>query len=112
MNQFMTCMMKLISEYSIELSNGSRTLAKEPTIPSKVWGEAILMRQNSFKSFKLKSNASYPDHCSHTIPSSNCSFPDVKFYKELNQKKWKTFDEYIKHGFQKFYLTRVKQSDA
>lgn len=102
----------MISEYSNELSNGTREFAKEPTIPSKMWGEAILMQQNSFISFKLKSNDSYPDHISHTVPSSKCSNPNVPFYKELIQKKWKSFDEYIKHGYQQFYLIRVKQTDA
>lgn len=107
MNQFMAAMVNLISDYSIELSNGSRVFAKEPAIDSKVWCGAILMQQNSFKSFKLKRTTSHPNHLSFAVPSSKCSNPCIAYYKTLTTRTWTSFDEFIRHGFQQFYLVRV-----
>lgn len=112
MNQFMTCMANLISDVSKELCNGSREFAGEPFIETGMWKEAILMQQNSFKSFKLKQVASYPDHLSFTVPSSTCSNPTVAYYKTLSNQKWKSFDEFIQHGFQQFYLVHVKPTNS
>lgn len=111
MNQFMTSMANLISDYSKELSNGTREFAKEPTIDFKLWGEATLMQQNSFKSFKLKTTVSYPDHTSFSVPSSKCSKPSIAYFKTISNQKWKSFDEFVKHGFQQFYLVRTKPTD-
>lgn len=108
MNQFMISMANLNSELSEELGNGKRVFAEEPLIEKEMWTKAILMQQNSFISFKLKPTVSYPDHLSFTLPSSECSNPTVAYYKTLCNAKWKSFDEYIRHGFQQFYLVHVK----
>lgn len=111
MNQFMTSMANLISDYSKELSNGTREFAKETTIHSSIWQKATLMQQNSFKAFKLKTTVSHPDQTSFSVPSSKCSNPSIAYYKTLANQKWKSFDEYVKHGFQQFYLVRTKPTD-
>lgn len=100
MNQLVSSMVKLISEYSTELSDGSREFAKESSVGLKLWADAILMYQNSFKSFKLKPIASHPNHISFTVPSSKCLDPSVAYYKTIAGQKWKSFDEYM-------YKTRV-----
>lgn len=112
MNQLMTSMAGLISELSKELEDGKRIFAKEPIIQTKMWEQAILMQQNSFKSYKLKPMSSHPDHHSFTVPSSKCSNPSVAYYKTLSKQKWKSFDEFIQHGFQQFYLVHVKPTDG
>lgn len=110
MNQFMTSMMSLIHDTSIELQNGSRTFAKEPTIDANMWAEAILMQQNSFKSFKLK-RTTHPEHISFNVPSSKCSDPSITYFKTLSTQRWKSFDDYIRHGFQQFYIVHLKPSE-
>lgn len=112
MNQFMLSMMKLISEYSAELGNETREYSKEPKIGTKMWGEGILLQQNSFKSFPIKASTSHPDHRSFIVPSSKCQNESIEYYKALGNKKWTSFDEYIQHGFQQFYKVKLKPSDS
>lgn len=95
----MASMGNLISDMSKELDNGTRTFSQEPSIENEMWKEAILMQQNSFKAFKIKQVASYPDHLSYTVPSSKCANSSIAYYKTLSSQK-KSFDEYIQHGFQ------------
>lgn len=111
MNQFMMSMAKLIGEYSVELDNGSREFSNKPSIASSMWEDGILMVQNAFNLFKLKTVAAYPDHQSFTVPSSKCSNPTVSYFKTLINASWKSFDEFIKHGFQQFYVVHLKPTD-
>lgn len=55
--------------------------------------------------------ASHPTHLSFIVPSSKCENPTVLYYKALLNQNWKTFDEYIKHAFQQFYLVNLEPSD-
>lgn len=112
MNQFLASMSMLISDMSKELCNGSRIFAIEPFIQKNMWREAIIMQQNSFSSFKIKPMALFLEHLSFIVPSSNCANPTIASYKTLLKQKWKTFDEYVQHGFQQFYLVNLKPSDS
>lgn len=111
MNQFMASMTKLIREYSEELNNGTREFAKAPKIESSMWEDAILMVQNAFKLFKLKKVVAYPEHQSFTVPSSKCTNATVSYFKTLKNESWNSFDEFIKHGFQQFYLVHLKPTE-
>lgn len=68
---------------------------------------AVLLIQDDFKAFKAKQ----PQNSNvliFSVPSSNCEIENAneKFYKALVKMTWTTFDEFIVHGYQKFYIVK------
>lgn len=112
MNQFLSKMMDLIEDNSKGLYGGLKEFSKEPDIDSKTWASAILMQQESFTSFKMKPLMSHSQHLSFAVPSSKCHDPTIPSYKNLSQRKWTSFDEYVEYGFQQFYLVHLYPSEA
>lgn len=105
-------MAKFISDISKELGDGKWLFAKEPIIEKVMWKEAILLQQNAFTSYKMKPVPSHPNHLSYIVPSSNCSKPSIAYYKTLSNQNWDSFDQYIQHGFQQFYVVHVKPNES
>lgn len=69
------------------------------------------MVQENFKAFRAKS--SNTNAAIFSIPSHECASENANeaYYKTLVTATWKSFDEFIIHGFQKFYITIISFDD-
>lgn len=107
-NQFLLAVMQMTADISQEFTKNNRILATEPEIKADLIAQAALMEKNGFTAFRVKSTEA-DSIKSYVIPSQNCSLENAteKHYKELVRAKWKTFDEFISHGYQKFWLTHI-----
>lgn len=56
LNQFLTCISKLINEISREFSSGERTIEIRPKVDKNLMQKAALMEQEKCKAFRAKSN--------------------------------------------------------
>lgn len=106
MNQFLVCMKQMTEEISQQFSKGARELAYVPNISKSIFENAIQMTRNKFKAFKAKQQVS--NIIVFSVPSSEC--PDEiateAYYKTLAKSTWESFDEFVIHGFQKFYIVK------
>lgn len=106
MNQFLACMKEMASDISVKFSTNKLAIATEPTIKKEVYESATLMVMDKFKAFKIKqpqnSNTSI-----HVVPSSKCVNATEAYCKTLTKTIWKSFDEYIVHGYQQFYTVKL-----
>lgn len=106
MNQFLICMKDMTESISKQFSNGDRKIASEPKIAKKTFEEVAIMG-DSFKAFKAKKSIS-ADVTIFSIPSRECAEDNANesYYKTLTKTTWKSFDEFIVHGFQQFHIVQ------
>lgn len=106
MNQFLECMKKMTADISKQFSKGEREIASEPNVNTKIYKEAAMMGEN-FKAFKAKQTKNSNDNI-FVLPSSKCAAENANesYYKTLTKTTWKTFDEFIVHGYQKFHIVQ------
>lgn len=106
LNEFLNCMKQMASDISKQFSKGERVLASEPQISKATFTNAILMVNNNFKAFKAKQTD--PSVCIFSVPSSRCEIENANeaYYKMLVKATWDTFDEFIVHGYQQFYIVK------
>lgn len=104
LNQFLICMKTMTSDISKQFSKGEREIAGEPNISKKIFQAAAMMGEG-FKAFKAKQPANL-DAAIFVIPSSKCTAENANesYYKTLAKTTWKSFDEFIVHGFQQFHI--------
>lgn len=105
MNEFLKCMLDMTTDASKQLKSGDCIFATEPNVPKQIYEAAALMVQQQFKAFKA--TVSNAKTAIFSIPSSECAdeYATEAYYKTLVSATWKSFDEFIIHGFQKFYIT-------
>ncbi|XP_055307521.1 uncharacterized protein LOC129571717 [Sitodiplosis mosellana] len=110
LNQFLAAMKHLTETCSEQFSNGKRQIATEPIIKREMMLNAAYMCQSNFKCFKARSRTA--GSLVYLVPSSTCEEADANeiHYKRLVERKWTSFDEFIKHGFQKFYVVNISMS--
>lgn len=98
-------MMEMTSDASEQLKNGVLKIATEPEVSKRTYGGAALMVQEKFKAFKAKSTKT--NTAIYSIPSNECASENAteNYYKTLVKATWKSFDEFIVHGYQKFHIT-------
>lgn len=112
MNEFLVSMKEMTVEISKSFSEGKRILATEPDIKKKTFEDAMLMVKENFKAFKAKqktnSNVSI-----FSVPSSKCADENATeaYYKTLAKATWDSFDEFIVHGFQQFYIVHFSSNN-
>lgn len=104
MNEFLVSMKQMTIDVSKSFSDGLRQLAKEPDIKKQTFEQAIIMVTDNFKAFKAKQKAS--SNMIFSVPSTGCASENATeaYYKTLVKATWDTFDEFIVHGFQQFYI--------
>lgn len=108
LNQFLVAMKTLTGTCSTQFTSGKRFIETDPKIVREVMVDAAFMVQNKFKCFKVKSLEK--NMIVYVVPSqTNCAPADAteEHYKDLVKRQWKSLDEYLTHGFQKFYLVKV-----
>lgn len=107
MNEFVVCMRDMTADISKSFADGKRKLETEPNVTIQTYENAMLMVKNNFKAFRAKqktnSNVSI-----FSVPSSICAVENATEanYKTLVTSTWDTFDEFIVHGFQQFYIVK------
>lgn len=104
-NQFLVCMRDMTAEMSQQFSKGERAIAMEPKISKDVYEKAALMLKDNFKAFKAKQPPN-SEYLVYSLPSTLCANPTEAYYKTLVKTVWKSFDEFIVHGFQQFYILK------
>lgn len=104
MNQFLVCLRDMTADISKQFAEGERAIATEPVINRKVFEEAMLMGNNNFKAFKAKKSSD--TKVIFSVPSTKCVDPTESYYKTLVKATWTSFDEFIVHGFQQFYIVK------
>lgn len=105
MNQFLNCMKTMTQDISIQFSKAEREIAQEPNIKRDVYESAAKMVMNNFKAFKAK-QPNNSDVLIYSIPSSGCVDASETYYKTLVKAIWRSFDEFIVHGYQQFYIVK------
>lgn len=105
MNQFLNCMKTMTQDISIQFSKAEREITQEPNIKRDVYESAAKMVMNNFKAFKAK-QPNYSDVLIYSIPSSGCVDASETYYKTLVKAIWRSFDEFIVHGYQQFYIVK------
>lgn len=111
LNQFLVAIKQLTETCSKQFSTGIRQIATEPNIIREMMVNAAFMCQSQFKCFKVK--CSNENTIVFVVPSqTNCEEINAneKHYRSLVNRQWKSFDEFITHGFQKFYIVKVSVS--
>lgn len=110
LNQFLDAMKNLTEACSQQFTSNKRHIATEPIIPRETMLDAALMNQNQFKCFKARSSTE--NSLVNVVPSQCCkeSNANEAHYKSLVKRSWKSFDEFITHGFQKFYIVTISKS--
>lgn len=111
LNQFLVAMQNLTTICSKQFSSGDRIIATHPKIEQELMVDAAFMVQSQFKSFKVRSQND--NMLVYVVPSlTNCEQVDANesHYKSLTKRTWKSFDEFVKYGFQKFYITQLSVS--
>lgn len=112
--EFLGSMKQMASERSQQLHDGVRKFALEPAITKKLMQSAVMLEQKPCKAFKAKKSADDMEGVStYVVPSSKCSEENAKmsYYKEILSRDWKSFDEFIQHGFQLFWIIRIKRTE-
>lgn len=104
LNQFLNCMCTLLADISRQFISGERSIELEPAVKKNLLQEAALLEQNRFKAFKAK--ASTP---TYIVPSSTCppELAKVSYYTALTAKSWESFDTFICHGYQLFWIVEI-----
>lgn len=110
MNEFLRCMAQMAKDVSTQFFKNERALATEPNLNKELFESAAIMVVQNFKSFKAKQpqNANFSIY---SIPSSACVDSSEKYYKTLVKASWDSFDAYIIHGFQQFYITKFSSDN-
>lgn len=103
LNQFLTSISALLTEISKQFSSGQREIISKPAVHKNLMREAALLEQRKFAAFKAKTVPTY------IVPSSKCpaDLSNVLHYKTLASKSWSSFDEFINHGFQFFWIVEL-----
>lgn len=111
LNQFLLVMKEMTSNISTEFSKGERSLATDPTIKKEMFDKASQMIAQKFKAFKAK-QAPNSNIDVYSVPSSNCADENAceSYYKTLVRATWKSFDEFIIHGYQQFYIVKFSSN--
>lgn len=111
MNEFLVTMKEMATNISKTFSNGQRVIATEPEIKRETYENAILMVKEKFKAFKAKQKKD-SDISIFSVPASKCKDENANEtnYKALVKAIWKTFDEFVIHGFQQFYIVHFSSS--
>lgn len=106
-NQFIVSMKQLTREISLQFYNGEREIAMEPNVTRAIRTSAALMCQNKFKSFKAKN--SNEEKKVFLVPSTQLdeNLSNEAYYRSIAKRQWLSFDEYVVHGHNKFYIVQI-----
>lgn len=97
-----------MTEISKQYSSGTREIIEKPAVKRSLMLKAALMEQQKYKAFKAKSTLP-----TYIIPSSNCpaELGTITYYTTLVSKQWTSFDEFINHGFQFFWIAKISPEE-
>lgn len=97
-------MKTMTADISTQFSKGNCKILNEPEIKKEVYVSAATMVMDAFKAFRTKSRDS--DVLIYSVPSSNCVDACESYHKTLVKTTWKSFDEFIIHGFHQFHIVK------
>lgn len=108
--EFLFTMLAMTTEISKQFTSGHRYIALEPNIPRDMVMRAATLENDGFKTFKAtkKSGTVVEVLPSEKCPDENANY---KYYQTLVRRKWASFDEYITHGYQMFWVVQFSKDD-
>lgn len=111
LQEFLNTMKSMAGNISKEFAVKNRVIATEPDITRKIIKAAAAMSNNGFKKFRASTKKD--KRPIYVLPSQKCTELNAneKYYKSLERKEWKTFDEYITYGFQMFWLVKLSREN-
>lgn len=104
LKQFLTCISNLLIDITRQFMSGTRTIENKPSVNKNLLEKAALMQQQNFVAIKAKSTIP-----TYIIPSSTCpkELANKKHYAALFTTQWSSFDTYINHGYQFFWIAQI-----
>lgn len=111
MSEFLVSMKAMTADISQSFSQNNRVMATEPDVAKQTFENAIIMVTNNFKAFKAKQKGN-SNISIFSVPSSKCADENATeaYYKTLVKTTWDSFDEFIVHGFQQFYIVHFSST--
>lgn len=105
--EFLSAMLIMTADISKQFTDGQRHIALEPNIQRDITMRAAQLENDGFKAFKAATKSGIQVQ---VLPASKCPNENAnyKFYQSLVKRKWTTFDEYVTHGFQIFWIVRFQ----
>lgn len=103
--EFLFAMLNMTTDVSKQFTNGQRINALEPNIPRDMVMKAAQLENDGFKAFKVSTKSGSQVQ---VLPAEKCLQENAsyKYYQSLVKRKWATFDEYITHGYQMFWVVK------
>lgn len=102
--EFLNAMLTMTNDASNQFTKGLRIIQKEPSICRELLMKAAKMNMDGFQAFKATGKDS--GRVYYVLPAKKC-LPEncnYKHYKTLAKQQWTSFDEFITHGYQMFWL--------
>lgn len=108
--EFLFTMLTMTSDISKQFTNGQRHIALEPIIPRDMIMRAALLVNDGLNTFKAskKSSGEVEIFAAEKCPIENAT---AKYYQSLVKRKWASFDEYITHGYQMFWVVQFSKHE-
>lgn len=108
--EFLNTMLAMTTEISKQFTSGQRYIALEPNIPRDMVMRAAASENDGFKTFKATTKLGT---VVEVLPAGKCPDENAnhKYYQTLVKRKWASFNEYIMHGFQMFWVVQFSKDD-
>lgn len=105
LEEFLIAMTNMTANVSKQFSEGLRIVASKPNISREVIMRAAEIENNGLTAFKATSKNG---GIFYVIPSEKCLEDDanLKYYKSLAARDWKSFDEFITYGQHIFWIVK------
>lgn len=100
----------MTAEISKQFTDGHRHIAVEPTIPRDMMMRAAILENDGFKTFKATTKSGT---VVEVLPAEKCPAENANhnYYRALIKRNWTSFDEYIMHGYQMFWIVQFSKDN-
>lgn len=100
----------MTSEISKQFTSGQRFIALEPDIPRDVVMRAAILENDGFTTFKATKKSGT---VVEVLPAAKCPKENSnhKYYQSMQNRKWASFDEYMTHGYQMFWIVQFSKDN-
>lgn len=108
--EFLNAMLSMTSDISKQFSSGQRFIALEPRIPRDMLMHAALLENDGFKTINATTKSGTK---LEIFPSKRCLEENAnnRYYQSLMKRNWASFDEYVTHGYQMFWIVQFIENN-
>lgn len=107
LQEFLNAMLTMTNDVSKQFADDTRKIAMEPNIPRDMMMRAAELHNDGFTVFRAHKKQT--GATVYIFPSEKCSseHANLTYYQSLTKRQWTSFDEFIDHGFQMFWLVSL-----